>query len=158
MLRHCTSQLGDAVGMRKVKIARACQNRLEGAGIKGKRSHPELPNSLEEILPALSLSQSAPSYSLFPSPQAIVGQAGTHRLQPSSPVCNAWLSQTPGLQDGKGGLVQARGSQLERAALAHRQAVVSHWCAKKELGASIPRSHVEARMPSPQLPAHPGMG
>lgn len=54
--------------------------------------------------------------------------------------------------------MQARGSQLERAALACKQAVVSHSCAKKELGASILRSHVEARMPSPQLAAHPGMG
>lgn len=59
VLRHCTFQLGDAVGMRKVKIPLACLNRLEGVGIKGKRSHPELPNSLEEILPALSATVSS---------------------------------------------------------------------------------------------------
>lgn len=50
---RAASQLRDAVGMRKVKKPPACLNRLDGAGIKGKCSHPELPNSQENTLPAL---------------------------------------------------------------------------------------------------------
>lgn len=83
-------------------------------------------------------------------PWLAVQSAPSHSVpQPTSDRGTGRNTETPAKlsrQDGKGGLVQARGSQLERAALARRQAVVSHSCAKKELGASTPRSHVEARM------------
>lgn len=153
---ECCLQLGDAVGIGKVKTPLTARTGWRGQGSKGNAL--TLNSQIPWRRPCQHSWSSQLQATLFPSPQATVGQAGTHSLQPSSPVCNVWLWQAPGLQDGKGGLVQARGSQLERAALARRQAVVSHSCAKKELGASIPRSHGEARMPLPQLPAHPGMG
>lgn len=153
--RSATSQLGDAVAIRKVKISPDCPDRLEGAGIKGKCSHPELPNSLEETLPAL-LVQSAPSHSV---PQPTSNRGTGRDSQPSSPVCNVWLWQAPGLQDGKGGLVQARGSQLESSSGTQAGSGVTLMC-QKGTGSQHPqepRGSQNAFTPAASTPRHGGL-
>lgn len=73
------SQLGDAVGIGKVKTPLTART-----GIKGKCSHPELPNSLEETLPAL-LVQSAPSHSV---PQPTSNRGTGRDSQPPAKLSN----------------------------------------------------------------------
>lgn len=73
--------------MRKVEISPACLNRLEGAGIKGKCSQPELPLSLEGN-PA-----STPSATV---PRVAVQSAPSHPVpQPTSDHGTGRNTQTP---------------------------------------------------------------
>lgn len=154
-----TSQLRDAVRVRKVKITPACLDGLEG-GQGSKGNALTLSSQIPWRRPCQHSWSSQLQATLFPSPQATVGQAGKHSLQPSSPLCNVWLWQAPGLQDGKGGLVQARGSQLQRAALARRQAVVSTLVCQKGTGSQHPqepRGSQNAFTPAASTPRHGGL-
>lgn len=120
---ECCLQLGDAVGIGKVKTPLTARTGWRGQGSKGNAL--TLNSQIPWRRPCQHSWSSQLQATLFPSPQATVGQAGTHSLQPSSPVCNVWLWQAPGLQDGKGGLVQARGSLNWREQLWHAG---RQWC------------------------------
>lgn len=171
------SWLGDAGRWRKGRKTPACTDACsgsKGAGIKGKRSCSDPPNSQEEMLPAPCCSgnpSGAGSSQLLHSPACSAACKQQQDRQEytapqlSSLVCNAWLWQhrpgkTLGCRVGKGGHGEGKRLSSGESSPGTKQAGTGSsvmLACRQGAGSQRPaRSHAEASVPAPQLPAGPG--